>query len=217
MKGTNNVVFLRDKVRNNAKNRIFASTMNIYINEEIEKFDLEDALSHLSSQRYEQVMQFKFEMGRKLCAAAYLLLCKGLREVYGMEELPIFTYGPHGKPSIVGHPEVHFNLSHCPGIVICGLSTHPIGVDVENIRHANDSLIRYTMNEAEACMIMDSVNVDVAFTRLWTMKEALMKQQGTGIDDRIKNILLEPHAPIKTVLNEERGYVYSIACEEIDD
>ena len=174
--------------------------MNIYINEEIEKFDLDDALLHLSSQRYEQVMRFKFEKGRKLCAAAYLLLCKGLREVYGIEELPIFTYGQHGKPSIVGHPEIHFNLSH---------------VDVESIRHANDSLIRYTMNEAEACMIMDSANMDVAFTRLWTMKEALMKQQGTGIDDRIKNILTAPHVPIKTVFNEEKGYVYSIACEDI--
>ncbi len=189
--------------------------MNIYINEEIEKFDLDDALLHLSSQRYEQVMRFKFEKGRKLCAAAYLLLCKGLREVYGIEELPIFTYGQHGKPSIVGHPEIHFNLSHCPSVVICGISTHPIGVDVESIRHANDSLIRYTMNEAEACMIMDSANMDVAFTRLWTMKEALMKQQGTGIDDRIKNILTAPHVPIKTVFNEGKGYVYSIACEDI--
>ncbi len=193
---------------------IFASTMHIYINDDIENFDLTHALPMLSLQRREQVMRYKHEMGRKLCAAAYLLLCQGLKEIYGIVEPPIFTYGEHGKPEITGHPEIRFNVSHCQVAAICAISNRPIGVDIEHIRNPKDSLVNYTMNEEESKSIMESSNRSIAFTRLWTMKEALMKQQGTGIDNRIKEVLMERHVPIKTFVNEGKGYVYSIACEE---
>ncbi len=37
----------------------------------------------------------------------------------------------HGKPRCVGHPEVHFNLSHSGGWILCALHGAPVGVDVE--------------------------------------------------------------------------------------
>jgi 4'-phosphopantetheinyl transferase len=85
----------------------------IYLNDHIDGFDLEAALPLLSQPRREQTLRFKFLQGRKTCAMAYLLLCQGLREEYGITERPVFEYGEHGKPAIVGYPHIHFNISHC--------------------------------------------------------------------------------------------------------
>ena len=98
----------------------------IYLNDDIAGFDLERALPLLSDQRREQALKFRYELGRKTSAMAYLLLCEGLRQEYGIMERPLFEYGEHGKPSIVGHPEIHFNLSHCREAVVCAVSDRPV-------------------------------------------------------------------------------------------
>ena len=62
----------------------------IYLNDDIAGFDVEAALPLLSEQRREQTLKFRYELGRKTCAAAYLLLCEGLRKEFG-KELTICT------------------------------------------------------------------------------------------------------------------------------
>ena len=51
----------------------------IYIKDDIEGFDFQAALPHLSDQRREEALRYTFELGRKLNAAAYLLLRQGNR------------------------------------------------------------------------------------------------------------------------------------------
>ena len=125
----------------------------LYINDDIAGFDFEAALPLLSDQRREQALKFKFEQGRKTCAMAYLLLCEGLQKEYGITERPVFEYGEHGKPFIIGHPDIHFNISHCREGVICVVSDRPVGVDIESIREYRESLVRYTMNDREVQQI----------------------------------------------------------------
>ena len=180
----------------------------LYINDDISHFDWQAALPHLSEQRRQQLFQFKHELGRKTCAAAYLLLCNGLRQEYGLTEPPVFEYSEHGKPSIVGMPHIHFNLSHCREAVICALSVRPVGVDVESIRPYKESLARYTMNNQEMLQIVSAPDPARAFTRLWTMKEAVLKLYGTGITDGIKSALADYQVQIETVEHEK--YIYSI-------
>lgn len=181
----------------------------IYLNDDIAGFDFEAALPQLSDQRREQALQFKHEQGRKTCAAAYLLLCEGLRKEYGMTDKPLFEYGQHGKPSIVGHPDIHFNLSHCKEAAICVISDRPVGVDIESIRAYKETLVHYTMNDGEVALIEQSARPDLAFTRLWTMKEAVLKLSGEGIRNNMKTVLTGQE-DFKTVVNGQRGYVYSV-------
>ena len=108
--------------------------MKILISEHIWDFDLEAALREISAQRREQALKFMFEQGQRLCVLAYQLLKQGLREEYGITENPVFEYNEHDKPSIVGHPEIHFNLSHCKEAAACVVSDQPVGIDVESIR-----------------------------------------------------------------------------------
>ena len=181
----------------------------IYLNDDLETFDWQAALPLLSEQRRQQCLKFKHELGRKTCAAAYLLLCQGLRREYGIEEPPVFEYGEHGKPAIVGHPEICFNMSHCREAALCVLSDRPVGVDVESIRSYSESLARYTMNDEEMLLILKARRPEVEFTRLWTLKEAVVKRSGEGIRNDMKHVL-DGLKEAKTEINEKKSYVFSI-------
>ena len=184
----------------------------IYVSEDIWSFDLEAGLKEISEQRREQALKFRHEQGQRLCVLAYQLLKQGLKEEYGISENPIFEYNEHGKPSIVGHPDIFFNLSHCKEAVICVISDQPVGVDVESIREYKDSLVNYTMNEAEIAEIQQAENPASRFIRLWTMKEATMKLMGTGISNDMKTVIDTTKYKYTTV--DKQRYIYTI-CENL--
>ena len=181
--------------------------MRIIVSEEIWDFDLEAALEDISVQRREQALKFKFELGQRLCVLAYRLLKQGLREEYGIVGNPIFEYNEHGKPSIVGHPEIHFNLSHCKEAVVCVVSDQPVGVDVESIREYRESLVHYTMNDEEIREIESAEDPASTFIRLWTMKEATLKLIGTGISNDIKTVISKEY---RYTTVEKKHYIYTV-------
>ena len=182
--------------------------MIILVSEKIWEFDLEAGLKDISEQRREQALKFKFEQGQRLCVLAYQLLKEGLQKEYGITENPIFEYNEHGKPSIVGHPEIYFNLSHCKEAAICAISDKPIGVDVESLREFKDSLVNYTMNDEEKAEMASSSNPAATFIRLWTMKEATSKLIGTGITNDVKSLIDTTKYKYTTV--ERQRYTYTI-------
>ena len=181
----------------------------VYLNDDIARFDFQSALPLLSAQRREQALRFRHELGRNTCAAAYLLLREGLRAEYGVSEPPLFEYGEHGKPRLAGLPHIHFNLSHCREAALCVLSDRPVGCDIESIRQYKETLARYTMSGAELERILSAQRPDVEFTRLWTMKEAALKRSGEGLRSDMRNVLTGEEQ-VTTVVNEARGYVFSI-------
>ena len=182
----------------------------IYLNDHIGDFDFEASLPFLSEQRREIALRYRHELGRKTCAIAYLLLCEGLQKEYGITEKPVFEYGVHGKPKIIGRPEICFNMSHCREAVVCALSDREVGVDVETVSHYRENVMRYTMNEREIAEIMQAERPDVAFTRLWTMKEAVLKCSGEGLRNNMKEVLNDMPSSITTVVSSDKRYVYSV-------
>ncbi|MBO7069582.1 MAG: 4'-phosphopantetheinyl transferase superfamily protein [Bacteroidaceae bacterium] len=189
----------------------------LYINDHIGDFPeklVEKAISLLPSWRREQALKFKHPEGRKECALAYLELCRGLMLEYDICEMPPFSYNENGKPLLQTFPNIHFSLSHCKEAVSCFLSDAPCGLDVECIRPAKETLVRYCMNDEECQQIFSSPSPDVAFISLWTQKEAVFKLKGTGINDDIKNILSPENVrdiTIQTIANLYRGYILSAA------
>ena len=181
------------------------------VSEEIWEFDLEAAMKEISPQRREQALKFRHEQGQRLCVLAYQLLQRGLREAYGITENPIFEYNEHGKPSIVGHPEIFFNLSHCKEAAACAISDRPVGIDVESFRTFKDSLVRYTMSDDECQRIFSAERPEVEFIRLWTMKEAALKLIGTGISNDLKTVLSD-HPDLHFTTHVAPQYVYT-SCE----
>lgn len=184
----------------------------IYLNDDIAQVDVERWLPMLSEQRRQRVVEYRHDLGRRTSLAAYLLLCEGLRREYGIAEPPVFALGEHGKPAIVGHDDICFNMSHCRGAVICAIDRWPIGADIEMVRTWNERLARYTMSDEELVAAGQSDRKDVALTRLWTMKEALQKRSGEGIRSDMTKVLCGA-VGVESAVCWSRGYVYSVAFD----
>ncbi|MBQ0136402.1 MAG: 4'-phosphopantetheinyl transferase superfamily protein [Bacteroidales bacterium] len=116
-------------------------------------------------------------------------------------------YGKYGKPYIPGFPE--FSISHCKTAIAVAVDEEPVGIDIENIRHADDALLAHTMNEKEIAQIRQAEVPDRMFTQLWTQKEAYLKCLGTGITDDLPHVL-EHADPSRFTLLLRDKYIVSI-------
>ena len=187
------------------------------INDHIENLDEAQTMRLIDSLpgwRREAALRFKFLQGKKECAVGYIELLRGLRLCFGIEDMPTFVYNEHGKPSLKEYPDKHFSISHCKEAVGCIISECPCGLDIERIRKAKDSLVRYTMSPEEVELIFADSCPDIAFTRLWTQKEAVLKLLGTGITNDLHHVLNPERLHdirLQSIENPYRGYVYTIA------
>lgn len=164
--------------------------------------------------RRQQALRYRQLQGRKECAVGYVELLRGLRLCFGIEGKPSFCYNEHGKPFLKEHPEVHFSISHCRVAAGCLVSRKPCGMDVEYIRKAKPELVRHTMSKEEAEAIFASPFPDVAFTRLWTRKEAVLKLLGTGLVDDLHGVLHQDAMEgiaLETKENLYLGYILTTA------
>ena len=117
---------------------------------------------------------------QKRSVISYLLLLYGLREFYGITS-PEFHYGKFGKPYLVSHPDIFFNISHCKNACICGFSNHEIGVDIQDIRPYSEATARKICCPAEAALLAESTDKARIFAKIWAMKESYVKMTGDGI------------------------------------
>ncbi|MBO4624244.1 MAG: 4'-phosphopantetheinyl transferase superfamily protein [Bacteroidales bacterium] len=190
----------------------------IYLNCHTEELDWEQALSRVSPQRREQALRYVKDSDRRQSLAAYLLLLQALEEEYGISDPVEFGFGPHGKPFLKDYPHIHFNLSHCPGASLCVLEASPVGCDIEGVPPVLDEdLCRWVCSDQEFAQIRQSARPTVAFTRLWTRKEAFLKFTGEGLTDHLKKLLLLPEAKavsFETVEAPDGTWVYTV-CRPI--
>lgn len=186
----------------------------LYINDNIEDINLEEALNRLPSWRREQALGYRRDHDRRLCVAAYMLLWQGLQAEYGMSDAPAFGYAEGGKPFIAGRHDIHFSLSHCRVAALCALESEPVGADIESVRPYNAELARHVMNDDELRQIENAPRPDIAFVRLWTMKESLLKLTGEGIRRELKDVLTDCDKRFSTTVNAARGYVFTICSRK---
>lgn len=104
-----------------------------------------------------------------------------------------FGYAPQGKPYLVDHPGLHFNLSHAADVLVIAVAAgRELGVDVERV------FSEAVMNEVSGPVLSDPERVAFGrlhpdqrrgwFVRLWTRKEAYIKADGRGMSLRLEGI-----------------------------
>lgn len=186
----------------------------IYLNDHIEEIDVEQALSVVSEERRRYALRYRQECDRRLSLAVYLLLCEALQKEYGILEPPEFVFGPHGKPALKGYPDIHFNLSHCRRAALCVVSDQPVGCDVECVPDKLDmDLCRYCFSDEEVTAITADAHPTIAFTELWTKKEALLKLRGDGLTKELPSLLssrLADDVMFQTHIAADRSYLYTV-------
>lgn len=188
---------------------------NLLVNDHLDAItenDLLAAIDTLPPWRREKALRFKHLQRRKECTYAYLLLCQALRDIYGITEQPAFSIGAHGKPRLVSSPAIHFNLSHCRQAVACVVASCEVGIDIESIGRYKEPLARRVLNDQELTAVQQAADPQLAFTRYWTQKEAIVKLTGRGIDDDLRNLLLiYNNVSLHTEEYPDKGYVLTVA------
>ena len=91
----------------------------VYVDNQIDLLDWEDAMAQVSTQRRAHAMQYSHERDRCLSIAAYRLLQQGLSTEYHINEPPLFDFETTGKPRLAKYPNIYFNLSHCRSGRLC--------------------------------------------------------------------------------------------------
>ena len=136
----------------------------------------------LSDERKERIHRFRFEKDKLHCLLAEVLLRYALKECYQLSNLE-FGKNAYGKPFLVNHNGIHFNLSHSGDWVICGVGDQDLGIDVEHIEEIEMSIAEdfFARKEIE---YLNTIPVEIrlgAFYSVWTMKESYTKYMGEGM------------------------------------
>jgi 4'-phosphopantetheinyl transferase len=92
-------------------------------------------------------------------------------------DLPKFEKDSEGVP--VPSSGIFWSLSHKPEYVAGVISDHPVGIDIEQIRPVQPSLVNRIINSDEQ-QVTGPVS-DAMFFRCWTAKEAVLKAVGAGL------------------------------------
>ena len=178
--------------------------------EECTDEEVQRLLPLVSTQRREQALRYKHIFGQFCCLKSWMMLAESLQNKgLGLED---WCYNEYGKPFWPNGP--YFSISHCKQGIAVAIDEHPIGIDIEAIRHADDDLLARTMNEFEQSKIKNQkskIESDREFTRLWTLKEAIVKAQGVGIQsfEQLQTVIDNRESNIETF--EKEKYIYSIA------
>ena len=102
-------------------------------------------------------------------ATVHSLLEFAYRKEYG-DALPDIKKTSAGKPFFPDRPDVHFSLSHAHTHVLCGISSEPIGVDIESPRKISEKAISF-FSYPEELDFFDPLD-------LWVLKESYIKLIG---------------------------------------
>ena len=168
-------------------------------------------LSHIPKGRLDKAMSYRFDIDRFLCAKSFLLLEEMLRQNFGLDCCPEFSYGSNGKPYFRDFPDICFSISHCHRGIACAVLDRPVGIDIEVIQY-DYNLADVILNPEELAIVRSAYDPDVRFTEFWTRKESFLKLTGEGLRDNMKDVLSGAEdVNFTTGINRRAGYVYSTA------
>lgn len=174
--------------------------------------------------RRDKALRYKHLHGQYCCLRAWVLLHELLiKHAFLPPDFPIsaltYTEDEYGKLHLskIENRESHFSLSHTKCAIAVAIDNRSVGIDVEAIasaRRLEQAFLDRTMNADEQTRIREAADPCLAFTELWTRKEALVKAIGTGLNlETLPNILAAPH-PYTFITTYTDTYVSTIACQK---
>lgn len=148
----------------------------------------EDLRKVLSPDELERAERYRFDQHRNefILTRAVLRIVLASYTAQSPESLS-FDYSAQGKPALRnGPPDLRFNVSHTEGLAVLALvREREIGVDAEKIRPQPDAQkLAKRFFSAQEQRFLEKLSGDElqrAFFRCWTHKEAYIKAKGEGL------------------------------------
>ena len=185
----------------------------------------------LSPDEQQRVDRYRTQPLKHRFAASRALLRGILGHYLGLDPAVLaFDYGPQGKPSLqpcqrstprVAPPlrtspwltpaldlnldvNLDFNLSHCQGFALYGVSSQPLGVDLEVVRPLSNPVELaqrfFAAPEVATLAALNPGDQAMGFLRHWVCKEAFVKAIGTGLSHALDQVVVSfnpcPHLAV---------------------
>ena len=116
------------------------------------------------------------------------LLAQAAAEHWGLSPLPEIARQSGGKPYFPQREDCCFNLSHSGGLALCALDGESVGVDIQVVRGWRPALPRRVCSQEEMAWLESQPQLWPAFTQLWCLKEARVKESGQGLRGLLRSI-----------------------------
>ena len=152
------------------------------------------------------------------------VLLRHLAEFLGLAPEAIAIGRDAGGKTHLANPrlDLWFNTSHCPGLLLIATSRRgPVGADLETLERCQgahgDAARAFSTAEQAWLAAIPAQDRALAFARLWTAKEAVLKARGTGIVAGLDQPDLAPRLgpaappPWMPIIAELEGDHYSVA------
>ncbi|MDR2544958.1 MAG: 4'-phosphopantetheinyl transferase superfamily protein [Methanobrevibacter sp.] len=135
------------------------------------------------SKEYLEVLDKKYLFNKdKYLSGGGRILLRYILAKLSIEDYIISIDG-NGKPFLLSHPNIHFNISHSGDLVLIGVSDKSIGVDIEKIQNLDYiGISKHFFHNREYTKIFNTDSINVFF-KILTLKESYVKMKGTGLID----------------------------------
>jgi 4'-phosphopantetheinyl transferase len=153
--------------------------------------------SYLDQDELARAARFHFERDWRHFMAARGLVREMLASYLALAPNAVrFGYAGNGKPYLLPHSKLHFNVSHAAETLVVAIARdRQLGVDVEVLPfEAGDDGVAnlvFCAFERAALEALDATAYSRRFARLWTRKEAYIKADGRGMTLRLDHIDVE--------------------------
>lgn len=187
--------------------KLFIDSIHSYTGEAGYNRAMEDLQAAGLTCRIDKILRKKADKVRLLELAASCTLMRAFTEARITD--PVIHEGEFGKPYLsdcrmgsdvneLNRPMPEFNLSHSGEYAVCAI-TDPekesgIGADIQNITTDREGIAKRFFSKAESEWLsrIPVSAKDVAFTRLWTLKEAYIKLTGEGLSRDLGSFSIIP-------------------------
>lgn len=101
-----------------------------------------------------------------------------------------FEFNEFRKPKIKNQEDIHFNTTHSGDWLVFIFSSNPCGIDIERINPDFDypSVLEMSFHPDEIDFIQKSIQPVNQFFKIWTIKESMIKAEGTGLMDNLNEL-----------------------------
>jgi len=186
--------------------------------------------------RRDKALHYKHLHGQYCCLRSWQLLHTLLIEhQFIPADFPLsdltYTEDDFGKPSFSEavfallaqrsfSTAVCFSISHTKNAIAVAIDRQPIGIDIEAVvslhRSEDQHFLDRTLSPEEQLLVRNAVDPCMAFTELWTRKEALFKAIGTGVNlETLPTILQSPHPYTLLTSRVDGQFAFTVAYHDV--
>lgn len=131
-----------------------------------------------------KILRYRFWQDRQRSLFGHLLARYTIMQSYSLKNDAIaIAENVYGKPYVVGHEEIHYNVSHSGNWVVCAVNTSAIGIDVQEMKEIKLTIAERFFSEEENAYLASLTREEQKqeFCTIWSLKEAYVKAIGMGL------------------------------------